>query len=41
MSDLFVILEEIDFASFAGDNTPFASEATPENVVNSPRKLFC
>ena len=30
--DLF-ILEEIDFASYADDNTPFVSEATVENVV--------
>ena len=24
-----------DFASYADDNTPFVSEATPENVVSS------
>ena len=35
MFDLFIILEEIDFASYADDNTPFASETTPENVVSS------
>ena len=34
MCDLF-ILEEIDFASYADDNTPSASEATPENVLSS------
>ena len=28
MFDLFIILEEIDFASNADDNTPFESEAT-------------
>ena len=33
MYDLFVILEEKDFASYADNNTPFVSEATPENVV--------
>ena len=40
MCDLIIILEEIDFASYADDNTPFVSEATPENVVSSA-KLFC
>ena len=35
MCDLFIILEEIDFASYADDNVPFVSEATPENVVSS------
>ena len=35
MCDLFIILEKIDFASYADDNTPFVSEATPENVVSS------
>ena len=35
MSDLFIILEQIDFASYVDDNTPFVSEATPENVVSS------
>ena len=34
--DLFITLEEIDFASYADDNTPYVSEATPENVVSSP-----
>ena len=34
MCDLFIILEEIDFASSADDNTPFISEATPENVMS-------
>ena len=33
--DLFLILEETDFASYADDNTPFVSEVTPENVVSS------
>ena len=27
-----IILKEIDFASYADDNTPFASEAAPENI---------
>ena len=35
MCDLFIILEEIDFASYADDNTAFVFEATPENVVSS------
>ena len=35
MSDLFIILEEIDFASYADDNTPFVTEATSENEVSS------
>ena len=35
MCDLFIILEEIDFANYADVNTPFVSEATPENVVSS------
>ena len=35
MCDLFIILEEIDFESYADDNTPFVSKATPENVVSS------
>ena len=34
MCDLFIVLEEIDFASYADDNTHFVSEATPENVVS-------
>ena len=34
MNDLFTILEKIDFASYVDDNTPFVSEATPENVVS-------
>ena len=33
--DLFIILEEKDFANYTDDNTPFASEAIPENVVSS------
>ena len=33
--DLFIILEEIDFASHADDSTPFVSDATSENVVSS------
>ena len=40
----FIILGEIDFVSYADDNTPFVSEATPENVVSSlescPAGLF-
>ena len=35
MRDLFIILEEIDFASYADDNTPFVPKATSENVVSS------
>ena len=35
MCDLFIILEEIDFASYADGNTPFVSKTTPENVVSS------
>ena len=35
MCDLFIILEEIDFASYADANTPFVFEATPEKVVSS------
>ena len=35
MCELFIILEEIYFASYADDNTPFVFEATPENVVSS------
>ena len=34
MNNLFTILEKIDFASYVDDNTPFVSEATPENVVS-------
>ena len=34
MCDMF-ILEKIDFASNADENTPFVSEATHENVVSS------
>ena len=46
MCDLFIILEEIDFASYADGNTSFVSKTTPENVVYSwkrcefPRKRF-
>ena len=44
MCDLFIILEEIYFPSYIDDNTPFVSEATPENVVSSlesyPASLF-
>ena len=35
MCDLFIALEGIDLSSYADDNTPFISEATPENVVSS------
>ena len=35
ISELFISLEEIDFASYADDNTPFVSETTPENLVSS------
>ena len=34
MCDLFIILEETDFASYADNNTPFVSSAAPENVVS-------
>lgn len=44
MIELLTILEEIDFVSYADDNTPFLSEVTFENVVNShgsfPVSLF-
>ena len=33
--DLFTILEETCFSSYADDHTLFVSEATPEKVVNS------
>ena len=33
--DLFIIFKEIHFPSYADDNTPSVSEATPENVVSS------
>ena len=32
---MFIILEEINFASYADDNTPFLSEVTSENIVSS------
>ena len=35
MCDLFIILEEIGFARYPDDNTPFVYEATHENVVSS------
>ena len=35
MCDLFIALKGIDLSSYADDNTPFISEATPENVVSS------
>ena len=35
MCDLLITLQEIDFASYADDNTPFVSAATPENVMSS------
>ena len=35
MCDLLIILEEIDFASYLDDNTPFVSETTPENLMGS------
>ena len=35
MCDLFIALEGIDLSSYADDNTPFISDATPENVVSS------
>ena len=34
MCHLFIILEENDFAGYADDNTPFVSEAIPQNVVS-------
>ena len=33
MCELFITLEQIDFASYADDNKPFVSEATAENLV--------
>ena len=35
MCDLFTILEETGFTSYADGNTPFVFEATPETEVNS------
>ena len=35
ISDLFIILEETDFASYTDDNAEFVSEATPGNVVST------
>ena len=35
MCDLFINFDEIDFSSYADDNTPFLYWATPENVVRS------
>ena len=35
MCDLLIIVEEIDFASYLDDNTPFVSETTPENLMGS------
>ena len=35
MCDLFIILGETDFTSYADDNISFASKATPEIVVSS------
>ena len=35
MCYLVTILEDVFFASYADDNTPFVSESTPENAVNS------
>ena len=32
MCDLFIMLEETDFASYADENISFVSEATPEHV---------
>ena len=44
MCDLFFIVNKIDFASFADDNTPFVSGEMLENVLdsleNSLLKLF-
>ena len=34
MYDLLTILQKIDFASYADDDTPFVYDATPENVVS-------
>ena len=34
MCDLLIIFKEDDFASYADDNTPFASEAILESVVS-------
>ena len=35
MCDLFTILEEIDFASYADDKTPLIFEASPKYIGNS------
>ena len=41
MCDLFTILEKIDFASHADDNTSFVSEHTSEDAVAFSRMLSC
>ena len=38
MCDLFFIVDEIDFASYAGDNTPFVSGDRLDDVLDSLEK---
>ena len=33
--DLFFIVNEMDFASYADDNTPFVSGARPDKILDS------
>ena len=44
MCDLFLIVNDVDFANYADDNTPFASDNTPVEVLecldNASVKLF-
>ena len=35
MCDLFVIVNEMDFASYAGENTPFVSGDRLDDVLDS------
>ena len=40
MCYLFTILEEIDFAIYVNENTPFISETTAGNVVSSLKAIL-
>ena len=44
MCDLFLLIDEVNFTSYADDNTPYSSGETPEHVVeslkDSSNKLF-
>ena len=40
MCNLFTILEEIDFANYVNENTPFIFETTPGNVVSSLKAIL-